>query len=905
MISKPIARQPIVRLALVALLWLLATSAAQSGGKHWFKMLEDLEGFSRCYLGDYSTLYDFTPFEERSKTFITSRELAELRERWEAERARVALEIERIDTDPMARSRFVSQRKVRKNSFFRDVDYRWVDAAAPLQFVVQDPQKDHDGYHERAVGFYEPWARAILELFQREYVEPLALESRDGAPVYTLAILNSEGAYGNYQRRMQGASLPGVRAHYDPSLRVAITYEPWSNGARTRDERQHSLMHELVHALQHAYTPKSDDLPHQPWLNEGLAEYLSSGTSSDVEELAKHPLDEKAKKYVADLLAQPGYRDAYFFPVAELIRRTSYRDVKIHAYKRSGAVAYDPDFALSLFYRQSYLFVYFLHEGSGGKYREPFFNYLAEYFKGRGRGLRFEREFKDVDLEQLQREFIAWIQPSAKDWAPSVLVEADPAITSGPAAAPVAPEYDAKRVRPDLADPEVSLALAVYETSKGKASAALAYLDEVDVGSIDAAMLARVAEEKERVGYWIDLRDRYLDFLRESGRKLDFKYGGDRHRLEIEAVNSGVVRFSDPPEGMDSVAVSDLDPLQLVQNMIETKDDFEPGRARPYIYILRGDKRGTRLLDKDDEEDQRLRESAEREYPGWVADGRVLAGLLELSEFSEPKGAEQARAVLGEIDRLISLYGDHPAVTAARPGLADLAQLAHIEALRAAPVSELFAGQARDLGEGRVLVSWGFDDPAELEDFAQGTYAVDGAFQPVDDSRSFSISGADLYAIGNGCLRTLAAFGGDLEVAYTMAVPDNAGALSLYLGVHDDGAGNRILADGFSTIVWFDQRQAPGYGAAQMSGSIVVTLDKDFTVKLSVDDKGHCVLSKNGNTQVELAGAKRSEGSVYLGVESQGRMKVSALHVTGTLTPESRLALVLRRAQRLASKIRR
>ncbi|MCB9913896.1 MAG: hypothetical protein H6828_01960 [Planctomycetes bacterium] len=890
------------RRALVgASLWLALSAVAFAGGEHYFEMLEDLDGLRECYLGDYSTLYDFTPYAAASKNYVSDEELAALRASWAAEKERVAQEIAHIEQDPEALVRFRARRRVAKNSFFRDVDYRWMEVAPPLQFVVQDPQKAHDGYHERAVGFYEPWARGLLEVFREEYVEPLGLAPRDGAEVYTLAILNSEGAYLNYNKRMLTAYSPVVRAHYDPRLRTAITYEPSSGGLQARDDRQHALIHELVHELQHAFTPDPEDLPHQPWLNEGLAEYLSSGTSSKVEELATHPLDAKAKKQITDLLGVPGMRDAYFLPVRELVRCETYRDVQLQAYKRGRGVGFSADMALDHFYREAYLFVYFLHEGEGAKYRAPLFRYLAAYFRGEGTAEAFEQEFGEVELDLLERDFVDWLRPGMRDWAPRAYVEPTVAGATPP---PPPPAYDPAGVRPHLDDAEACLALAVYQASVGRASEALAQLDDLDVTALDAATSARVGVEKERIGRWVDVRRRYLEFLLANGKKLELTVDGKRKRYELASIERGVVRLAGQPEGEDELAVTDIAALDLVKQMGATKKEFDPGRVRLYMSILCGDERWKKLLDKEDPEDQALRDAAETEYPRWLADGRVLARLLEVAQLPEPKDATAARAVMAAIDALVADSGKHRAVLAARAGLADLYQAAAVVALRAGGVAELFSGAAEDLGEGRVRVRWDFADAAQLDDFQRGAYPYDGVFVADDANRAFTLVPHGLDALGGGCLRTLASFQGAFEASYSFTILQFSSGMGLLLGAHDDGAGNRVLAVGPAMLVWVDESHAPGFGSVVDARALTVDPESALRVALQLEADGTCTLAMNGEERVRLADGMRREGHAYLSVDSEGKLHLSEFSLTGTLAPASRDELVLRRAAKLAAKLR-
>lgn len=636
-----------------------AWSAPQKPGEVWFQMLEDLDGFAARYLSDYSTVYDFTPYEERSKTWITREEWNRLQELWEREKARAAVEIARIKSDPVARSKFLVRRNILKNGYFSEVDFQFDDSALPLYFVIQRPKKDSPAYYDRIVAYYRPWAEQVLEVFEDEYAKPLELTLRDDRRVFGLAVLPTQGDYNNYANRMKDRGLYWARAHYDPSMRAAVTYEPrGASSDGTAEERRHALMHELVHELVDAYSLHggSANLP-RPWIGEGFAEYLSSGTQAgEPESVRAHTLDTEARDQIATLLRTPGVRDAYFLPLVDMLFTSSYRDLQLRVYKRCRGVDYSGSLALSLFYRQSYLLVYFLQHGKNGEYRDRFNDYFKACLSGDSSKRVFRKAFEGVDLDELQAEFIAWIEPTAKNWTPPVMKADVTAIAGGAGAsdAEAEPTFDPEGLRPDLADPDVAPTLAVCEAREGKARDALARLGSIDVPEGDAEMQLRIASEKERLQAWIDVRRRFLEHLQATGKKLVIDHDGQKLLAEVIGIEEGAVRLGENRLKVERLPLEELDPLELAQLMGQTKFGFEENRARLYMYVLRDDPHWPKLLDKESGQDAALRRDAEEDYPNRFKRGTIAARLLEVADLPLPEDAKAGRHVIETIDALLA-----------------------------------------------------------------------------------------------------------------------------------------------------------------------------------------------------------------------------------------------------------
>src|SRR6185436_13836823 len=103
-------------------------------------------------------------------------------------------------------------------------------------------------------------------------------------PSFVIFVLLDRGSYERYFKESEKHDAPpGVRAHYEPARRRALTYSPKVDDPTDPAfaEGTQVLLHELTHAWvdQLAYDPSLNkggiDVVQTHWFNEGIAEYMS------------------------------------------------------------------------------------------------------------------------------------------------------------------------------------------------------------------------------------------------------------------------------------------------------------------------------------------------------------------------------------------------------------------------------------------------------------------------------------------------------------------------------------------------------------------------------------------------------------------------------------------------------
>jgi hypothetical protein len=319
----------------------------------------------------------------------------------------------------------------------------------PFVFFLKQPDAVDTEYESKIVNGYRPFLSKLLSVFETQYVGPANLQRHESAGGYAFVILHSKGDYMNYAQKLRDESMHIARAHYDPDLRCAVTYEDTygTSGRINSREARHAVLHEFVHALQHAYCP-TGAMPRSPWLLEGLAEHRST-----CDNLAESLLDPPIWHEQLGLTYHAWVGDRYQpwrCSLQEMAKADSYGAVLKAVESRLGPSPAQG--VLALFYAQSEMFCRFLHESDGGSRRDAFLGYLAACLAGKDPSAEFERCFlaKDApDWNGLEDAFKAWL--SAKvDGSPEAQAEVKKGASSigpGGAASPLPTPFDLSRLQ--------------------------------------------------------------------------------------------------------------------------------------------------------------------------------------------------------------------------------------------------------------------------------------------------------------------------------------------------------------------------------------------------------------------------------------------------------------------------
>ncbi len=151
-----------------------------------------------------------------------------------------------------------------------------------------------------------------------------------------------------------------------------------------------TLAHELTHQLLQntAFRERNDEGCIPPWLNEGLAEYMSASVTQ-----------------APGLVFTAGQAHMEHFRVHALAR-DPFDLTRVLAFSTSD---YDASSDRTLKYAQSYTFVHFLLHGADGAQRAPFLEFLRTVYRGKGSATDLKSALK-ADWRELEQGWNVYVR---------------------------------------------------------------------------------------------------------------------------------------------------------------------------------------------------------------------------------------------------------------------------------------------------------------------------------------------------------------------------------------------------------------------------------------------------------------------------------------------------------------
>jgi len=272
----------------------------------------------------------------------------------------------------------------------------------------------------------------LIEFHRERWIKPLGLKDFEPGEVFFVWIFGDEESWQDYGRQV-GAEMPAeVKGYFNPRDHWAFLYDD------TKDPHlvEVSLAHELTHLLHWRYSkdPESefrnhfDQIP-AVWFREGWAEYVSW-----VKREGDHYVFAQDSPFRMEIYQTFRKRELPLYPLQDLVKRESYLDWAKEVFEtwlpKRVKLPEDPgqlkslwDNYFAMLYSESWLFMKFLYDGEGGKYRQKTLEFTKATLKGylayRGeRGYArahevFEQIFElktKADWDRLQAEFDRFLE---------------------------------------------------------------------------------------------------------------------------------------------------------------------------------------------------------------------------------------------------------------------------------------------------------------------------------------------------------------------------------------------------------------------------------------------------------------------------------------------------------------
>ncbi len=786
-----------------------------------------------------------------------------------------------------------------EHPFFGFVDNTRVDDFVEdgFVFIIQRPLKDRPDYAKDQAALYSPWFKELVAILQREYVEPLGLVDNHSLPLSAVAFLSSRGDYEVNFADASNKDLNATRAHYDPANRMVITYRDVMTGTGPRSDRLPAL-HELVHALQHRYSATPDKLPECVFFNEGLAEYLSNHLLDEPADLGKHRLDFLWIKDFAPVFLTSA-RDGYFLPIDTLVGIKDYAELLDIVKKRCdrSGIPFSWEFAMQSFYRESALYMHFLHQGKNGEYKSRTGTFIQALFAGKSGAEAWKAGFKGVDSGQVDRDFYEYFAKTVETEYPS-FNSADfvQSIASAiQVSAPATPALDCDMLAASLAlgteDVEARVARALCTAMSGKVAAALADLEQCK-SSATGALAERVVTETARLEAWVGACDAALAAMAAGKQAIAIKLDGKTIRGVVRGVENGELVIEGASNSLRRVALETLSAVELRDAL---KDRFvgDLEWLKVYPLCVTGDAKWKKLSLPSTPEGRALKEDAESTYPMLEPLGIAAVALQDVEQRAAPTSADEARNCVAAIQALWETHKTVPLIAARSATLAQLACCMYDVIGESLDVGALVHVPVTKLENGRIALKYSFDSEDEASDFVVCDEYLAGLRREdpaVGDSGSpFAVAAHQFRGQGAQCSKHVLDFTAPMTLRYTMRwelgdtnLPD--AAWDARAGLCGDAYENALV---FSIPQFLFLVKNGAYeDAAQLRSPREFHLDGTYHVELHHDGSKLSV-NVGGQNVGSLSTASQTAGRIFFWIHSDYPVSISDVEIEGQLEDSS------------------
>lgn len=879
-------------LALVAACCLAAGAAnAQDEKKSKFDP-SDFEGYTECWYGDFKQVFDFAPFEAKRGQMITAAELAELTALWKREQARGAKATEALKNDPVYAYRGEVREDMKGDPFFTRIEYsEHIDGRFAF-YIQANPGLPF--YEKRLIGDYLPQLQKLEGAFEKLLATPLKLPRHEQRPGYAVAILSSRGAYVDFQ---EGHQIDGhsMRAHYDPTRRLAVTYEQlYADQQQTRDERQ-AILHEFVHALQHAYYSGPDLMPKPQWFAEGLAEYLAESQTATGKAVAAE------QAAVLLTMFEQGAGAIFANGLRDLVTADGpgYGQVVQAALRRAPGTVPDSEFAdaaLGAFYAQSTLLTQFLYDGKAGQYRGGYLRYVRAVMTGATGWQPFADAFGDgFDAGRMEAEFIAFLRQRGRELRPRIDLAHDArlpeskagATGAGAPSAVIAIDrtFSPEELALDPTEWSSQLGLALREARHGRLDEALARLTTTEADDADGK--ARIERERARLDSLIAARNSLLG----KNRFVALDHDGKTIRGRVVEVENGIVTLTKGSATIE-IPMAALSAGTLDRELDKKRNQGLriPGLVRAYLLVLGGEdeKAVDKHLTRAGAEVKALQRDLDG-YPALQTLGEAAALIDGLARAPVPADRDGAAATFETIRELLKRHAGTAVVQARNDELRRYATLLAEKTFDPTdPTCLGLKGDAR-LRDNEITLTYDFSDEAQLRDFVENNGYAPMLRGNSEQPAQLQQQGTKMRLAGTACYRHSMPFSAPFTVRLSLALAPVIQGNSMRwgglfaLGVCGDDAGNFVAASSMGPLSILDQ--ATGIAADhQPTAAPEIRFQHAYDYELIHD--GRTITWKlGGETLVSTDEiGNRKSGSLFLSVDtSAGAVLITKLSIAGVV----------------------
>lgn len=904
--------QAIIRTLLLLVLLALSADAQQ---KHVFHPERDLPGFEASDLSEYSDLYQTDEFKSQDGKEVGEDELAQLRQRWAAEKERVKKRIAVLVSDARERWTWQLGKRLARNSGFTKLHCKVLHPVPGIVLVLQPPEKEEPDYEKRMTDFYVPYVERLEANFIELVAKPAALVRHEDQPLTALALLSSRGDFDKLLPLVRDPGDDASHSGYDYTLQLALGCEDPDDADAPPVAKRAAVLYQVAKELQHAYLAVNGNRPGSIWLYHGLSFLLATHDATGPDSLGKRALRPDQVDQLVKLLQTPDARELLILPLDELAGLRSWQEYTNGVEERARRKQLDPpgtDAQASAFFAQCDLWAHFLVDGAGGAYRKPFTEFLKAAFHGKGDAEDLRKAFVAFDPRSFSRDFLRWtcdqyehLHPGQSadrskidalfpvSSAPAPRTGEQPAQPAG-ALALVPSGFSPAMLAPDADDAEAQSAHALLGALEGDIDGAEQELRALAQLASEAPWPARLQNDIARVAELRKLRDGYLAYLKQSGAVLMLKYKGRDLPAVVESVEGKRVRLRGNELGVPSIDVADIDPL-LVARMAskpEMQGEAQPW-ARAFACILGGDSRWDRLLKDDAPGASELRADA-KEYKERMRTSGVARELFALSKLPLPRDAKEAGPVLERVRALLASGAGTGLLTRRMDALRQFALAALAGRASENGLGALLHGKWNQLPDGRGKLTYEFEDPAEEQDwvklpgFRKGERDSMGKIAIDESATHFTVVKGAFQGAGSTAYRLLVGFSGPVTLRYTfrylqVKTKYNTPYFAWMICDDEQDSGYRSPPSG---EIFVEDHAHYDVRGMQLPDRPVFDWNKDWTVEFSYD--GTNLTSKlNGKQRAALPAGQLTGGAITLLVHSELGLVFQRVEIEGRVAPDA------------------
>jgi len=644
--------------------------------------------------------------------------------------------------------------ELRRHPHLSRIQFAWVHDHPPFVFLVQEPEGAGADHAEEVVAKRLEWLGALEARFRASYAGPMRLRLRPDRPRLVVVILSDQEELRACVQAAGDQLAVGDPAWYDEGAGFLVLREPPPATPLDR----HVELNRAARLLVQGHRPPLEEPSGPFWLWLGLADDLAAHRGETSESLGRHELSLPALDALVQVLREPGARQSYLPRLGVFLAQPDFPAV-IQSCGASAASGFtvDPRKAASAYAAMSSVLFHYLSFDASAPLPERMKDYTALAIKNRLGGKALPGALGGIDLDGLEGSFWEYVWSTARRELPRAGIDSghlrDFLAARGLAEAKgeVVVATGSARLFETLVDPDARLALAIAHARSGDFESALRMVDGALAASPPAAAAARLERERQRLAAWIAERDAFLEHLVASGEKLSIEHEKKKLSAKVTEVKTGRIFFEQNRAGIESLAIDELDPVELADCMHNRRSSYEAGWAAAYPGVLALDSKVKRLLRGEGPELAALAEDFESDYPERCEAIAVAESLVALSDAAEDESSEAVPRALELIGEVWARKGKASFLEPLHDELHSLAETLYGRRFDEKGAASALAGEVQVLADGRLRIRYDFSKAQQLDDWVLEEtpgrrHAGYGELKT--DRSSFEWAGGKLLAIG-------------------------------------------------------------------------------------------------------------------------------------------------------------